>query len=616
MTLREKTTIEKKLIREFLKSLKISKPSKDIVAGNFLRDLVREICITEIEYYGFKCGRLSGNDVLLDLYYVDNEKITADFEVSYHMDSFSRVYTDTPRIRINFGGLYLNAVFSDDSKIRVDGGKEVLDALFHEIKHFRKEMLKRSGYSSKENLRNAKESLILFFRHDVYSMNHDRFSEEADADNYASITRQDLGVETRMDVSLPIITEADKAFACYMVPEKGYVEREAYLNSQADFILRNGEGALLYWKLWTILHKEYDSDLNRLSLSDMITNFIAEINETIKTIDDPKERNIVIKDIREMYYEMFNRTIIIGNRLELYEAIKKHGINSVREILVAMKHYNSSEKRRKIDLLKRKQESVISILSSGNYIRPNIGYIIDPRKHNGESVRVEDYIKTLINRFSGLSNEMREFILSREFLGRIPLFGSYTFNSGKKVSIYDFIQDYLIPELSKRHPKDYMNAYMEVVMCKTKPHFDVEAQYNIEVVNKDFQGKNHAIEECLELPIMKESKLKEFEEDHDSELVNDMMTVLKICDGDNTVFRRFKTSEIFLGGSRYYILKPEQLAYLDKLVEAASILSKDEVLNPFGYNYEHKLKMTPEFSKISTNMDEYKKANQNRLIIL
>ena len=605
LSLNDKNSLQRLAISQLLEELREKKPEKNQAIDNFLLAYLRKIFMYEMEYYGVNWQGVDEEDEILLIFDYDKKaKCHGGFLSAVDVGRGKFVLVK-PEIYIHLNNKERIGLFSDDPDERVRNGAGIVQTLFHEIGHFRQFLMIQENRSSKQALRWAKEALYARIINYLYSMNHDRFSMEADAEAY--LNEMDLevingGEETKRKKT---INEAITGTDYIVIPNGKIVDRDTFIDEQLDSIVKHykmGEGLFV---LYPILRKEYNKNRTHKSLSDIMGGYFAEIKRA-KAIIDKKEREIIIRDIKEMYFDIFNRYVSKDNRFELLEAVRIHGLTKVTNILQELRLYNKAEKRRKLDLLSAKHDA--ASLRENKYKRFNNGYVAGTNDYAPEftdDVMAYQLKNLLMGKYGKLTNEIKLFLATPFCYNQLPLFGYFMLKSGKKISFEDFYQKYLIPRLTLiEDPKDYSKEYTKVLEEYTKPFCDIEYLHSCEMVNQEYQKRENTIESWMNLPFLQKDAKDDFMQLYSMEELSYMKWVIQICNNEPDALEFFEVPEVLVGYKMQGDYKPHHYKALTLLLSAAERLNHEPVFNPNNTNFTNKISNNGSFKKLTEKMEE------------
>ena len=602
MTLKEKKEKQRKIFDEIYESVKV-RPTDPNFINVYLYNKIEEILKIELEYY--------------DLNNVDDkEKLKLQFDhggfdadwagkfVSnniYSREKYARVYN--PQIKLNIDIETYVDIIGDNKKWRLSASKTVLSDLFHEIKHYRQSLMAHSGYSSPLNLRIAREKACIVFNRREYGNNHDRFYIEADAEISALSNMNPIRKLSHKDVITKKRHMHNRDLSILLIPEYGFVERDSFIadDTQLGFAERKLGGLLLFYP---VLGKEYNMDCMPKRLYELMKAYESEILDAEK-IEDPIKKREITKDIHDMYFELFARRIMKGSYFELAEAIRMCGYYEVKQMLADLRVFNKNEKNRKNELIDERVNFDFKVLNdtvsddNGDisldidaYLYKNAGYIYGSKKRK-RAIKTDKYMESL--NFDKSNPAIAAFLTTDWFLKHLPANGYYVFKNGKKVSIEEFINKYLINYLNdpEIRASEYKMYFIDYVINKLKPTCEVVGMFLYEEINRQYQLLDNKINDCYNSIFIQDQDFNDQINDrYILEMIDTMALIERVCMGEDNLFTYFQITHYEPDISYFEsALYPDEVeAKLNKLLEYATKMNTYEEFNPKGINYSWMLK--------------------------
>ena len=592
LSLKEKINRQRKIIDGLFHTVVGQLLSKEQLI-EYVKKCVEILFKLEIRYYKLDTGNRHPNIELQ--FFADKRAAPGYFRKRNEILNIP--YTININEEFDFDDL-----FSEKVGARIFACRDILLTLFHEFKHLRQRLAIDTGICSYYNLRNAKEELVHSNNiKSFYKYNHNRYAMEADAD-YSSF--ESLVHNGNKDSDITSLLELRRAQreVSFILTDKGIVNRDKYIDEQTDKIMES-MGILVFVDGEKLLKYEYDSNCNPISFSDLIKNNgrTIMVNSFLIPSMGVEVSKPIEKDIKSLYFYLFNKKILSGDKIELIEAILEHGEDKILELLNELYIYNRNERNRKNKLVK---ESTDYFLKNNPYVglrfEMNNGYIADPKKQFKAAISTEDFVTHQL----GIKNEdprIVEFLNHDNFKEMLPIQGYFVDNSGKKVSIKDYVHNILIPALKKIEidpDKDFIAKYTEAYYGSIDEYFitgaEMSSNYAYTQINKDYQEQMAAIEEYRKLI---ESKLYK---QYNHTLLSNMKSVIDIVKHEKLP-KGFST-ETTNGVMKTY---EEQRELYQTLIEASKVLSKDMLLNPEGMNYHKKLLSNPSFDALGKVLNAF-----------
>ena len=614
ITLREKKERQRIIINELFASLEEVPIDQDEYLENFFYGKIKELFKIELDYYGVKCLQENPEDNEMEIsfkYEDDDVKWSASFDKKVIVGSDHYQEHGTQGIRFNTNSRAYKELFFEDKEKRLTACRYIIFTLFHELEHYRQNELCRSGISSYAALKYAKDDLFLSIHNDVYYDNHDRMASEADSHYYARKEYNGIIPLDKFEYNNMIVQLCNREMQNIAVEGIGLVERDNYIRACVDYYLTKEQyaGNLMYYP---ILAKEYNENCTPKSITDLITNFYVEIDKVNRTVKNPRTRNILIRDIKSLYFEILNTKVRENDRFELYEAIKFHGQDTIQKTFNDLRLYNINEKKRKIGIVNKKQQAYKKMLTYYTYTGSNPEYIINPFKKGNEVTKASDFASFISFDFRVLSSRIRdrlqELFKSEQFIYRIPVYGHYVLKNGEKISIMDFLYQYAIPLLERcKNEDDLFKKYMEIAMEYLKPYCEVDAAYSLKAVNKQYKEYDKKVNNILSSSLVNDPKeLNRLNTSYNEIILYRMKYVKMICNkevsiysdpcdesvSDKTIIVNHLNGPIFM---------------LSQLMNAAQLLSTDLSLNPNKINYYEKLNNHKKIKDIKKEMERLRK---------
>lgn len=348
----EKKAIEKQEITEFMKYFESNiLDFKDSTLLKKLCEHIEKVFKLEIEELGYKFDSVKNNkENTYELHFI-NDKNFPDKAVEYPGRGWNgeNIVLKKPKIIFNIALLF-KGLDNIDKEIRLRTCKEIFFTIFHEIQHERQDLMSMQKVSSNESLKYARDFAckLDILKKSWYTKNYDNYLIEKDANIVG------------LDKYLEIMQDNDRVFSTYRDIEKGkyyngrYIadvwtsDQKTYSGLQErdviteiildDLICEQSMIGIL--ELYPILQKEYNMDGSRKSVTELIDNMRKEIYDISGNTELSKiEKDELIKDAQEMYYELLYIQIQKSTQKEIEELVSKIGKKEFINILKRMIYY-------------------------------------------------------------------------------------------------------------------------------------------------------------------------------------------------------------------------------------------------------------------------------------
>ena len=350
----EKKAIEKQEITEFMKYFESNiLDFKDSTLLKKLCEHIERVFKLEIEELGYKFDSVKNNkENTYELHFI-NDKNFPDKAVEYPGRGWNgeNIVLKKPKIIFNIALLF-KGLDNIDKEIRLRTCKEIFFTIFHEIQHERQDLMSMQKVSSNESLKYARDFAckLDILKKSWYTKNYDNYLIEKDANIVG------------LDKDLEIMQDNDRVFSTYRDIEKGkyyngrYIadvwtsDQKTYYYSGLqerdviteiildDLICEQSMIGIL--ELYPILQKEYNMDGSRKSVTELIDNMRKEIYDISGNTELSKiEKDELIKDAQEMYYELLYIQIQKSTQKEIEELVSKIGKKEFINILKRMIYY-------------------------------------------------------------------------------------------------------------------------------------------------------------------------------------------------------------------------------------------------------------------------------------
>ena len=605
----DKINIQEKIIDEMF-SQAITNPPKDnsFINGYFCKKL-EELFRIEIESLGLKYIKRDSrkNTVNLNFLYEKNDKTAGFFR---YLDS-------TPTISMYVLNTNFYGLLSNDASTRIKALKNILKTLFHELRHLKQYLLTQQNISNKNVLRNAKEFLVSTYLPkeyaSLYNDNHDNFAIEADAimkstSRVNALTKGDYFYTS--DSFKLIINEANRDYNELEFNNKVF-NRDLFVSNAIDNKIQNDPNHRCF-ELMPILLKEYNEDGTKKSITELIKNMKNEIDDTIYIIDE-EDRNLLVNDIKEFYYELIYNRLVDNDTFELYEATKDFSKEEVIKIINEIKVYFNSEKKRTIKLLKDKTNAEIEKnkdISTHQHPNFNKGSIKYDNLNNTDLLTVEDYIKKLPK--PEKDSNKSYLYNTKVFKAKLPNYGYYYLKDNTKISVNAFIDNIFLKEYEKLHVKSNIGLrYSQILYKYVKSPIETEYLINCERINASAQAKESVLNNTLKSPVLTKESVR-----IDKSVFN-LMKIIKDIENPNVLNNicniMLTTLEAY-DDDFCYIFDYNQISYFEMLNKVAKLLNNNALLNPKKIDYYSKFRSNQVIKGIDNELKKYYKLTNKKSI--
>lgn len=482
----KKNTLIKKLF-SFIQKNQLT--NNNPTSLNIFKKQLYDIFKLEVTSMGFKYEEQSKNNDI-DLGFALDFSTTWQGKclISREYDYLSDQYVITKaKILINEASDCFHKLFSNNAKNRLEGCKKILEILYHELKHYRQHEMMSIKYPSKALLDMEKEYLVFdeMNSDNFYRDNHNLFLTEADAilDSYNK-TKEYEEFFPRKDVDSVYIRNNLEFAKIKVLNKNGNYDvyyRNNYINSFVDNSLHNNFDKE-YFKKYPSLTYEYNTDCTRKNIFELYSDYKNQLKVILSENSlDEEEKNRVISDINELYYELFysQLTITSDNMFDVF--LEKYDSDEINDFLEEIKRYFRLERIRKSEL------SNTCYLTKSKYrnkdtrhIASNQGYVEINNATTKSLVSIDKYASKL-----NTINETERKRLSRI----IPRCGYYILNNGGKIPAIDFLNN-MIKDISYEKDENDVREvidYDKMISSFVKPEEEVEHILNLEKLNRDYQ---------------------------------------------------------------------------------------------------------------------------------
>lgn len=473
---------------DYAKRNKMSSESKEDIA--MVKDSLTEIFNLELELYGIDSSEI-------ELKFSDDEDFSGNFSFARYYDEKKRRYVDDKcKITINLGLAF--EYINYGTRSRLFSMKGLLNTLLHELEHFIQYKRLVMNMSSPDNLMFTKEFIysdLLDDYYDLYKDNHDSFSIESDAKRKSNSTLvQFLDFKKERAIEDVTVRNVDYHLSGLIVEndnKKYKYNKTDYINYKTDSVI---EKHLELLDKFPILKKEYNEDGSKKTINSLVISMYKELSKINSLNIDDNSKSLLINDMCNMYYELIYRRLDEND--EIMSSIKVIGKDNFKMILDSISEYYRQKRIELSNLSKRKYDIKTALSHDSDYLSQYNNYLIEDVTPQG--IRVydrEEYIDKYVNLDDIPYNLMSAII------NRFPKEGYYILHNGSRVSINEFIRDYLKPNIN---PKTTRKELLGIYKTFVKPSIEEDYRVELETINSEYQTKRSNIDRVIEEYILSE----------------------------------------------------------------------------------------------------------------
>lgn len=474
MTREEKIGVQRKEIAgllDFFKDNQLDMNNAEMI-GRIESAITRvfELEIRELGYTFDSKGDSEQNT--FDLQFVNDEAITWRGEHNNGGKWENGVYTQgKPTIKYNIARL-CPELSSDDANVRLSTCKNLFKTVFHEIQHHRQYMMARSNVSSKEGMMYARDFAVRPY------VKKEWYTRDKKRGNYAEYAIENNANEVGYRQYLETMGEPDKEISDFRDIERGRFNIDRY---KADIDSWDGKthydsgglqerddvtvpildsviserGLTEMLTMYPILQKEYNLDGGKKTADELITNMNTEIDTISKNTSlSKKEKEALIKDGKEMYYELIYRQIEKSTPEQLAELSTKMGKDNFKQLLGDISHYFQCELENRLGKAGRMAGA---LERTGNYdfIMPYNNGTIEVEQ-NGTKVQMtfDEFIKTIApqlleKKFIIPAGKDKGEMSASRFIekycfGNLAKNGKMTLKDGTEITAKEFVENHFL----------------------------------------------------------------------------------------------------------------------------------------------------------------------------
>ena len=597
------------------------------------------------------------------LYFVNDAKDTrGGWQSAGRSWKDGEIIQEKPTITYNIARLFKD-LENPDKEIRLKNCKNIFRVLFHEIQHNRQHLMTRQNVSSNESLRYARDFACKYgyldskwYSKDAKTGNYDAYTTENNANEVGyKQYLETMGIVEDEFSYLRDIELGKFNIARYKADVNSWDGQEHYdskgLQERDDvtipildnLICEKGKTELL--QIYPILQKEYNLDGTKKTAVELIKNLQQEIQAISQNFNiTDKEKDKLIKDGQEMYYELIYRQIEKSTPEQISEIAMQIGKNESKEIFDRISHYFQCEMENRLGK-SAKMASAQTKLGTEGFIMPfNNGTIAV--EQNGQTVQMafDEFIKTinpqLLQRTFDIpagkdKGEMTaERFIEKYFFNHLSQNGKVTLNDGQVITAKQYIEQYVLQMKEMQTDRPPKRIIMETMQsespwtiqkenCERLEQYynnkkDVIAQVSESVEQFDLAKQDEQKQKRIAAHQRKMNWINEYVKDYNDTEAPTAYAVRTNCEDENIkrVLESIKTGkfiENFDNNAEKY--KDDPSWYMGKvapsmarLIKAAQSLTIDG-----GINYVEKFTAIPEVNKILVQIrdDEYSKQRHN-----
>lgn len=524
----------RKTVLEFVKFMKEAPLNEERISK--FKMFVYEIINGLKEYNNF--------DDKIDIEYSD---VKDDSYVAIY-DSPSKLLSEsseiTHRFQFNTTIKDFRRFYSEEERVREKAINRFIYCIFHEFRHYLQNKAVYTNIPSKYNMEVTKVRVV---EYDDYSLNHDLCYFELDADEYADKNlRYLIDIESYHDTN--IINSANFIEPFYIYDDnKRYkmFNRDEYINGLCDKEV--SDHTIPKVSDFPILGYEYNDD----DTPKKLVQLYREMNEQSSKISlmnmDENSKKFAINSIHEMYYDIFLYRLSKMETMEFLSQTSELDTRDVVSLFSQLAMYSKNELERKKKAIEDRRITR-EMTSHGRYVYSTRRMIRVIEKKNSYGMKIDDY-------FDMYHIEGLDYLKSL-----VPECGFYLFKNGSKMTVLNFIDEYIIPyKVSNR--EEYINLLKRVGVRSLA---ETEYLNGMEALNKEYTTT------CEVLNRLRNVYNKKFSivggNQYNKKTLENMELIKNICNYNAFV-------------------EDYDIRYLISLTDTAKKLTDDPLLNPSGENY-------------------------------
>lgn len=572
-----------------------------------------------------------------------------------------------PSIVYNIAHLY-NELQSSDKDKRLLACKTLFKTVFHEIQHHRQYLMAKTNISSKDAMAYARDwALMSYLDKDWYSLdvktgNYDAYVLENNANEvgYRQYL-ETMGLPDEEITNLMNIERGKLNISRYKANVNSWDGKVHYASNGLqerddvtvpildDLISVRGKTEIL--REYPILQKEYNLDGTKKSAIDLIKNMKDEIQDISQNSElSNKEKEQLIKDGQEMYYELIYRRIEKGTPEQIAELVTQIGKDESKEIFERISHYFQIQLENRLG---QSASMANAQTKMGNYgfIPPFNNGTIEV-ENGGKNVQMafEDFIKTIDSSLlekkfiipaGKEKGEMSaERFIEKYFFKHLAQNGKVKLKDGTEISAKQYIEQYALQMGELKEGYSPRKFIMDTMQSETPWRYQAENRERLEKYYSDKKqvladlskkvtvyDQNKANEEMQKKIASHQRKMdwiKDFMKDYEATEENTAYALRANCENENIerVLQSIKSGkfiENYDNNATFYKDNPQM--FMGKIMPAmARLLKEADNLTIDGCaNYLEQFANLPEVNSILLQIkksEEFKemhtKAEKNR----
>ena len=547
-----------------------------------------------------------------------------------------------PSIVYNIAHLY-NELQSSDKDKRLLACKTLFKTVFHEIQHHRQYLMAKTNISSKDAMAYARDWALMSY------LDKDWYSLDVKTGNYDAYVLENNANEVGYRQYLETMGLPDEEITNLMNIERGKLNISRYkanVNSWDgkvhyesnglqerddvtvpildDLISVRGKTEIL--REYPILQKEYNLDGTKKSAIDLIKNMKDEIQDISQNSElSNKEKEQLIKDGQEMYYELIYRRIEKGTPEQIAELVTQIGKDESKEIFERISHYFQIQLENRLG---QSASMANAQTKMGNYgfIPPFNNGTIEV-ENGGKNVQMafEDFIKTIdssllekkfiipAGKEKGEMSAKR--FIEKYFFEHLAQNGRVKLKDGRQISAKQYIEQYALQMGELKEGYSPKNLIMDTMQSETPWRCHTESKERLEKyygnkkqvlanLSKNVQNKtNEEMQQKLASHQRKMNWIKNFIKDYEATEENASYAIRANCENENIdrVLKSIKLGkfiEDYDNNATFY--KDDPQMFMGKIMPAmARLLKEADNLTIDGCpNYLEKFVALPEVNSI------------------
>lgn len=377
-----------------------------------------------------------------------------------YLNEDGRFVRGTVDIIVNTNTHYFEELMSDKPELRQHAVKKIIKTIYHEFAHFLQSKSFVTHLSNDRALRNAKEFIYIEGRHGtnrIYNDNHDNFAIENDADLHSQ-TRFSYVLDDCYDSKRKLSYLSKYYSSDLLIPDGDrnlIVSRDDVINNYVDYLIVKNKMKFLLMK-YPVLQKEYTFQCKRKTFVELAYKYDSEIKSLLSDLklEDDKRKSL-IRDTKDMYFSLFNRTIVNTSKEEIEEVVKLLGIGFFEEVI----EHNIKTNNEEIELIHDYYFSRNNKSSKFNYIRLNTKAYF--ASYEGDKTYMCSFseMRKKINFDSYTPEEQQK--IDTYFIAHIPLCGYILSKNNELMLPQEFFKKYFLPNMKSLNSIDDFFTFLE-----------------------------------------------------------------------------------------------------------------------------------------------------------